>query len=179
MIVLRPRKMCWNPAMEHDPTDQCAHGEVEFTIDSVPFVSGEDAADVTVSAAALFLLRTLTYDHTAANPVAEASQLFPHCGFTALAAGTRFPVLVFGCNAGVDLEVVHADGMVTIRTGGGTEASVTEVEWRDAVLGFVDDVQAFYDGAPAREPLNDAAEDEGWATFWQEWRDRRLAPQRS
>jgi len=51
MIVLRPTEMCWNPAMEDDPTDQCAHGDVVFTIDSVPFVTGDDAEDVTVCAA--------------------------------------------------------------------------------------------------------------------------------
>jgi hypothetical protein len=177
MIVLRPTDMCWNPAMEDDPTDQCSHGNVEFTIDSIPFVTGEDGEDITVSAAALFLLRTLTHDHTAATPVAEDAQLFPHCGFTALAVSGRFPVLVVGCNVGVDLDVVHTDGLVTIRSRDGKEATVTEAEWRVAVLGFVDEVQTFYDASPPREPFDDATADEGWTAFWQEWGGRRAATQ--
>ena len=53
MIVLRPLEMCWNPEMEDDPTDQCAHGDVVLAIDSIPFVSGADGEHITVSAAAL------------------------------------------------------------------------------------------------------------------------------
>jgi hypothetical protein len=172
MIVLRPTELHW---ISDDPTDQCAHGGVVFTIDSIPFASGEDAQEITVSAAALFLLRTLSHDHTAARPVAEESQLFPHCGFTAYAVGGRFPVLVMGCNVGVDPDVVHSAGVVRIRSEEGQEATVTAVQWRDAVLGFVDEVQAFYDASPPRMPFNEATEDEGWLAFWEEWRDRRAA----
>jgi hypothetical protein len=50
--------------VENDRIDQCAHGDVAFTIDSIRFVGGEDGQFLTVSAAALFLLRTLTHDHT-------------------------------------------------------------------------------------------------------------------
>jgi hypothetical protein len=172
MIVLRPTDMCW---IDDDPTDQCAHGRVVFTIDSIPFASGEDAEDITVSAAALFLLRTLTHDHTAARPVAEESQLFPHCGFTAYDVSGRFPVLVMGCNVGVDPEVVHSDGTVTVRSKDGQEATVTEAQWRDAVLGFVNEVQSLYDTSPPRMPFNGNTEDEGWRAFWAEWRDRKAA----
>lgn len=178
MIDLRPTEMCWNPAMEDDPTDQCAHGGIVFTIDGVAFASGADAEDITVSAAALFLLRTLTYDHTRRHPVAEGSQLFPCCGFTAHPTAGRFPVLVHGCNVGVDVDVIHSSGTVTIRAEDGMEATVTEIEWRDAVVTFADEVQAFCDASPPREPFNDEFEDAGWAAFWQEWRDRRAAAER-
>jgi hypothetical protein len=172
MIVLRPTEMRW---IDDDPTDHCAHGRVVFTIDSTPFASGEDAEEITVSAAALFLLRTLTHDHRAARPVAEGSQLFPHCGFSAYEVSGRFPVLVMGCNVGVDPEVIHSDGTVTIRSQDGQEATVTDGEWRHAVLGFVNDVQAFYDASPSRVPFNESAEDEGWRAFWEEWRDLKAA----
>ena len=104
---------------DNDGTDQCAHGGVVFTIDAIPFVGGSDAEGVTVSAAALFLLRTLTHDHTAARPVAESSQLFPCCGHTAYPNDGRFPVLVLGCNVGIDVDVMHFTGTVTCaaRTG--------------------------------------------------------------
>ena len=161
--------------MEDDPTDQCAHGKVVFTIDSIPFATGDDAEDVTVSAAALFLLRTITHDHTAANPVAEASQLFPHCGFTALPHSGRFPTVVFGCNVGVDVDVIHSADMVTIRAASGQQATVTAAEWVDAVVEFVDEVQAFYDASPVRVPYTEGPDDEGWLAFWQEWSDRRAS----
>jgi len=175
MIVLRPTNISWLPVSKDDPTEQCAHGDVTFTIDSIPFATGKEAEFLTVSAAALFLLRTLSHDHTQAEPVAEASQLFPHCGFTAWADDGRFPVVVIGCNIGIDLEVVHSAGAVTIQAQDEEKATVTEAEWRDAVVGFVDEVQAFYDASPPRKPFGDPVDDEGWAAFWQEWRELRAA----
>jgi hypothetical protein len=174
-IVLRPTNLSWLPANRGNPTEQCAHGDVTLTIDSMPFVRGEEAEFLTVSAGALFLLRTLSNDHTEAEPVAEASQLFPHCGFTAYAVDGRFPVVVMGCNVGIDLEVVHSAGAVTIQAQEGEKATVTEAQWRDAVAGFVDEVQAFYDASPPRKPVGDPVDDEGWVAFWREWHDRRAA----
>lgn len=159
----------------HDrPTDQCAHGEVELTIDSTVFVARE-TSDVTVSAAGLFLLRTLSHDHTAVHPVTDGSQLFPHCGFSVFAVDGPFEVLVMGCGEGVDLDVVHASGAVTVRTKEGLEATVTTNEWRDAVLRFVAAVEAFYDASPTRQPFGESPDDEGWAAFWQEWHSRKAA----
>ena len=174
-IVLQPTAMCWITGAADDRTDQCAHGDVAFTIDSISFVGGSDSEGLTVSSAALFLLRTLTHDHTAASPVAEWSQLFPHCGFTAHPAAGRFPVVVHGCNVGIDINVTHTAGKIHLRGQDGTEATVAATEWRDAVVGFVDAVQAFYDAAPPRQPLDDSFEDEGWRAFWKEWGERRTA----
>lgn len=101
--------------------------------------------------------------------------MFPHCGFTAVATSGRFPVLVFGCKVGVDLDVIDSAGNVTIHAEDGKEAAVTAAKWRDAVVGFVDEVQAYYVASPPREPLNDSTADEGWLDFWQEWTDRRAA----
>jgi hypothetical protein len=173
MIVLRPTNISWL-ANTDDPTDRCAHGDVTFTIDSVAFVTGEAAEDVTVSAAALFLLRTLRHDNTEAEPAAD-SQLFPHCGHSVYAVDGPFPTLVMGCNLGTDLDVVHSAGTVTIRAQDGEQATVTEAQWRDAVFGFVDEVQAFYDASPPRKPSGDPVDDKGWVAFWREWRNRRAA----
>jgi hypothetical protein len=175
MIVLRPTNISWLPANEGNPTEQCAHGDVTFTIDALPFATGEAAEFLTVSAAALFLLRTLNHDHSQAEPVAKGSQLFPHCGHTVYVVDGLFPALVLGCNVGIDLEVVHLAGAVTIHAQDGAKATVTEVAWRDAVVGFVDEVQAFYDASPPRESSGDPFDDEGWAAFWREWHDRRAA----
>jgi hypothetical protein len=95
--------MRWITDSEDNVADQCAHGDVVFAIDSIPFAAGREAKDLTVSAAALFLLRTLAHDHTPAVPVAEDSQLFPHCGHAVYTSEERFPVLVLGCNDGIDL----------------------------------------------------------------------------
>ena len=103
-IVLQPTDMCWILGAENEVFDQCAHGGVVFTIDSITFVGSGDVESVTVSAAALFLLRTLTYDHTPATP---GSRLVATCAPVAGSMLIRlsvpqFPVLVMGCPTGTD-----------------------------------------------------------------------------
>ena len=81
-----------------------------------------------------------------------------------------------GCDMGVDsLVVVHSAGAVTIEAQDGEKATVSEAQWRDAVVGFVDEVQAFYDASPPRTPSGNPVDDEGWVAFWREWLDRRAA----
>jgi hypothetical protein len=88
MISLAAHELCWIKGGSDDPEDQCAHGKVALEIDGVSLVRPEDG-EWTVSAAALFLLRTLTADHTPERPVAEGSFSFPAvdsaCGSAATA----------------------------------------------------------------------------------------------
>ena len=171
--------MYWLGGPGDDRHDQCAHGGIELSIDETRFVPAAGAPDeFTVSAAGLFLLRTIEHDHSARHPVAEASQLFPHCGFSVFAQPGHFRVLVPGCDTGVDPEVEHRNGLVAIRAPGGGDATVTEREWADAVLGFAAAVEAFYEASPARIQFEESREREGWTAFWDEWRDRVEADRR-
>jgi hypothetical protein len=76
-IALSPTAMRWISDAEDNLADHCAHGDVVLAIDSIPFAAGREAKDVTVSAAALLFLRTLTHDHTQAAPVTEGLTAFP------------------------------------------------------------------------------------------------------
>jgi len=170
MINLRVQDFQWVKGKEDDPDDQCAHGRVLFQVNDTIFVKPADGI-WTISASALYLLRTLTEDHTIENPVSESNFLFPCCGFTVWPAGKRFNVLCMGCNTGVDIEIFHSDDMVSIKSPVGSE-KVSESEWAIAVLGFVTSVQDFYRASAFKVAIEDAYDKQGWAAFWQEWNER-------
>jgi hypothetical protein len=163
----------WVLGPTDDPADQCAHGSVLFQIDDTVFLQPEDGR-WTVSAAGLFLLRTLENDHTDTNPVSERNFLFPHCGHAAwLIEDGRFEVLCQGCDTGVNPEVIHTDGAVLIR--GEQEQVVSFQEWKDSVFAFADQVREFYDKCSQKVLPDEGIDREGWAGFWQEWHSRREA----
>ena len=76
MIRLAVHDLSWVTGRADDPEGQCAHGTVEFSADDRHFVRPEEG-ELTVSAAGLFLLRSLTDDNTPDNPIAECTLLFP------------------------------------------------------------------------------------------------------
>ena len=170
MIKLEPRELQWVKGFGDDPTDQCAHGRVLFEVDGTTFVRPEDGI-WTLSAAGLYLLRSLREGHSSSNPVAEGNLLFPCCGFFVVNIGTRFPVFCFGCPNGVDVEIGHSEGAVNISSAAGA-VSVPSEAWRRAVTSFTAIVYDFYRVSTPKEPISDQQEREGWAAFWQEWATR-------
>lgn len=97
-----------------DPKDLCAHGDVTFRL-------GEDVLldtngrDLTVSAAALYLLRTLSVPHTRELPVGD--HLFPCCGFAMRDIPGERDVAICGCPNGEDFEVLHQVQPPTLTRG--------------------------------------------------------------
>ncbi len=170
MIELKVQDFQWVKGSEDDPQDQCAHGRVQLKINNTEFVKPEDGI-WTVSASALYLLRTLSENHTVENPVSEGNFLFPCCGFNVWLRGIRFKVLCMGCPNGVDVEVLHHDDMILIRSSTGSER-VPKSEWASAVLGFVDSVRDFYRASLPKITIDDEFDRQGWAAFWQEWSER-------
>jgi len=67
MIKLELIDPHWINGHKDDPEDQCSHGNIRFVIDDLVIV--EPKGEWTVSAAALFLLRTVTRDHSAGKSV--------------------------------------------------------------------------------------------------------------
>jgi len=113
-MELRALELAWIKGREDDPADQCAHGRILFQVAN--FVRPEDGI-WTVSAAGLFLLRTLELDHTAENPVSEFNFLIPHCGNDAWKnKGSRFNVVCMGCNQGRNPEVTYRHNKILVRT---------------------------------------------------------------
>lgn len=169
MLILSLFEAHWLDAP--DPLDdQCAHGRVLLSVEGHEFVGPQDG-EITVSAAALNLLRTIDHDHTREAPVSEGGQLFPCCGFNVWLAGERFPVLIVGCPIGINLEIVHAAHGVVLRSKN-HEALVSEQCWRSAVVSFAESVLAFYGREPPRNPIDDPEDQKGWLAFWREYADR-------
>ena len=174
MITLRPTNLRWVQGVADDPKDLCAHGDVEFAIASDVVLDAVTGKDLTVSAAALYLLRTLSVPHTRDRPVGD--HLFPCCGFTMWEVADSPEVIICECPNGVDFEVTHQpDGTgVMVRALNGREWPVSWSEWRTAVFAFADTVSEFYAACSPKEP---PPEDEpGLRAFAAEWKRRRGEP---
>ena len=170
-LTLRTLNLRWIQDAADDPRDLCAHGNVEFCIDGDELLGPENDRTLTVSAAALYLLRTLALPHTRERPV--GSHLFPCCGFAMFEVAGEQDVGICGCCNGEDFEVLHrvsGDGVV-IRAADGREWQVKWPEWRTAVFEFADQVSAFYAVGSPKEP--EADDEAGFLKFASEWERRR------
>jgi len=139
---------------------------VEVSIDGVSLVTPDDG-DCTVSAAAIYLLRTLSQSHTAASRVGD--HLFPCCG-TMLDAGGP-DVLIIGCLGGSDFDVQREGDRIVLTHGSGAH-EVSFRAWSDAVCDFSDSVRAFYDRSLPRQP-SDEDDAKALRAFLTEWTRRR------
>jgi hypothetical protein len=174
-ITLRPTNLHWIKGDLDDPSDLCAHSPVDFQIDDLIIVSPSDG-DWSVSAAALYLLRTLEYDHTRLDPVSD--HLFPCCGHYMCEIDGEDDVLIVGCPHGADFQVTHTNGDVTIATGKGDQVRVPFIEWKQAVCAFSDAVKAFYERSMPKI-RGDDLDWNGFQKFLSEWSRRRSAADES
>jgi len=171
VVTLQPLKLHWIQGAADDPKDLCAHGDVEFRIrdDALLETNGKD---LTVSAAGLYLLRTLSVPHTKAAPVGD--HLFPCCGFAMYDIPDQEDVALCGCPNGEDFEVLHQVGGagVVVRSADGRDWQVVWPEWRAAVFRFADRVSEFYAAYSSKQPFSkdDAS---GFVKFKAEWERRR------
>lgn len=154
----------WIDSDKDDPQDLCCHGKVTARI------GAEQLEDYgTVSASALYLLKSLTEDHHTGND----NQMIPCCGHFLVANDTLTQVEIIGCPYGTDWEVEHVPGGVRITTEGGAETFVPMEEYREEVFRFADKVRAYYDQcAPKILPENEYNRN-GYIAFWNEWSRRR------
>lgn len=171
-LILEVTDLGWLGTGDDADRDQCVHGVATCTVGNIAITTRE----CNLTAASLFLLRTLEHDHTAWESVAPSNQLFPHCGHSWVVPGDRFPTLNIGCDNGNDLWGRHVDGAVDLALGEAAER-VSADGWEDAVARFADRLRAFYDASPPRRrssrSATDAMENEGWDAFWTEWVERR------
>lgn len=167
-IVLRALELSWLGDQPDDGHDQCAHGRVLLSVGDQRLVGAEDG-ELTLSAAALYLLRTLETDRIPGDGLADENQLFPCCGHSIYEADSG--IVIMGCPNGVDMSVITADGIVTVRRDERI-ATISSSAWRQAVLGFAEQVETFYSHSVPRTPIEDQLEAAGWRLFWQEWHQR-------
>ncbi len=170
MIDLFPSRLHWIKDDGRDcPADLCAHSPIRFEIDGQVLVSAEDG-DFTVSAASIYLLRSLTSNHRIDVNVHE--NLFPCCGHSIIDTGDS-DVQIIGCPNGVNFDVVHVTEELQIHSKQFGVCSMPEEKWRSAVLLFVDAVRDFYNASLPKQ-LSDEHDRFGFDKMFAEW-DRRRA----
>ena len=167
MISLIPTRLHWvKDEGEDDLNDLCAHSPIWFDIDGELLISPEDG-NFTVSAAAIYLLRTLEQDHTSENPVGE--HLFPCCGHAIYDTGED-DVVICGCSNGSDFSILHVGDTIQISTIDGQFYTVSIDQWRCAIMKFSDTVRQFYDSSLPKKPIQDDVA--GFAKMMDEWNRR-------
>ncbi len=89
---------CIDGSMD-DPDDLCLHGH------AIAYIGEEKLEyDCTVSATALYLLKTLTEDHI----IHEDNQMLPCCGHFYIPDAKLENVIISGCNNGIDWTVRYS-----------------------------------------------------------------------
>lgn len=123
----------------------------------------------TVSATALYLLKTLTEDKIMAE---YDIQMIPCCGHTMFANQDLTEVMISGCPNGTDWSTIHEGNSVRLILHTGQEEVVDLSAYREEVLRFAEKVEAFYNScAPKELPANEYDRN-GYIAFWNEWHRR-------
>ena len=158
----------WINGTKDDPKDMCLHGRMWVVIGGrMVELDGE----VTVSASALYFLKTLTEDHI----LNEDNQMLPCCGHYLVPLEDGKNVTIGGCPLGVDWTVLHEGKMVVVILEDGTRTSIPLELYKNEVFRFADEVEAFYRACSPKILHNDY-ERENWRLFWDEWHRRRNNP---
>ena len=104
----------WIQGTEDDPNDLCLHGH------AVAYIGNRRLEyDATVSATALYLLKSLTENHI----MYEDNQMLPCCGFFYLPNETLDNVVISGCPNGIDWTIKHENDDVVLILSDGIEES--------------------------------------------------------
>ncbi|MDR2904779.1 MAG: hypothetical protein LBU73_02345 [Helicobacteraceae bacterium] len=152
----------------NDKKDLCLHGKLFIRIGNEILSDFEDGS-WTLSAASLFLLRTLKMDY---NINDFENFLIPCCGYDMIAEENE-PFLVLGCATGIEWTIQHTkDGFVKHISQKGSEVKITEEEYRKIVFEFADKVEQFYKDHPRILPADEFYL-RGYNGFWREWRKMR------
>jgi hypothetical protein len=167
MITLSADNLTWLDTDGDSPDDLCAHSTVWFSVDGLEIVAPSE--EWTVSASAIYLLRTLERSHTKADPVGE--HLFPCCGFSMYAVDNSDDVLITGCPLGIDASVEHLGDRIKITAESGESKSVPKSQWFNAVLQFSASIREFYDSSAEKTFGDDVARD-GYNKMMSEWERR-------
>lgn len=154
----------WIDGTKDDPEDLCLHGHVKVQIGDT-FL--EDHG--TVSATALYLLKSLTEDKIITNNI----QMIPCCGHFMIASDDLSGVQIIGCNSGTDWSVIHEADKVRIVLASGKEEIIDFLDYREEVFRFADRVEAFYNACTPKNIPEDEFDRNGYIAFWNEWHRRR------
>ena len=156
----------WIDGSADDPEDLCLHGL------AMACIGGERLEyDCTVSATALYLLKTLTEDHI----IHEDIQMLPCCGHFYVPDNALENVYISGCGNGIDWTVKHNGRNVILISESGTETTVSLEEYRQEVYRFADKIERYYQSCSPKILPDDPFTRDGYTAFWNEWHRRRNA----
>lgn len=157
--------LAWMGGAADDPRDLCLHGHAKATIGDRTL----EYEDATVSATALYLLKSITEDHLSHAD----NQLLPCCGFFLLPNEALDNVVIVGCDNGVDWSILHDGDFIRLRLDDGYEEIVPLEAYQAEVFRFADKIEAFYAACTPRVLPADEFDRNGYLAFWNEWRRRR------
>lgn len=156
--------LSWIDGKKDDAKDLCLHGHVVVMI-------GKNILeyDATVSATALYLLKTLTKDHI----ISKEIQMLPCCGHFLVPNEDLSEVEIIGCDHGIDWSVIHDNDFVKLILDNGEESIVDLEEYKAEVLKFADKIEDFYNSCSSKILPSDQFERDGYLAFWNEWHRRK------
>ena len=164
VFKIKADKFEWIGGAADDPQDRCLHGHVKVQFGDTVL---EDIG--TVSATALYLLKTLTEDKVMAH---HDIQMIPCCGHFLIANNELTEVQISGCDTGTDWSTIHEGNSVRLILPSGQEEVVTLREYQYEVLDFAKSVKKFYDACTPKEIPEDEFDRNGYIAFWNEWQRR-------
>lgn len=165
MFTINIEKLHWISGNEDDPRDLCLHGVVSVNIGKEFFKES-----CTVSATALYLLRSVKENHITEELEGE-SQMLPCCGIL-VSDEDNTSVIIVNCLNGVDWTVIHNDNLVNITTESGTEAIVNIEDYKKTVFEFADKIENFYKKSSPKI-FEDDFNKNAYIAFWNEWKKFR------
>jgi len=168
MFSLEITRMHWHYD-EDDTRDLCLSGDVVVRIGDT--VLEDD--NCCISAAALFLLRTLTEDHIYAPVETRYMPILPCCGHAMWPQENSNDVFICGCPNGTDFDVHHLNDAVQISPPHGKPVTVPLEDYRNTVHDFADQVMAYYHACQPKTMPEDDHDRKGYIAFWREFSRRR------
>lgn len=126
----------WIDGSKDNPDDLCLHGKMYTVIGEQKLVHD---GSVTVSASALYFLKTLTEDHI----INKDNQMMPCCGHMIIPNEDGKTVTIAGCTQGVDWTVLHEGENVKIILEDGAKIIVPLEMYKNEVFKFADEISAF------------------------------------
>ena len=141
--------------------DRCIHGKVIFKSGNKLL---SDETEWCVSASAYRFLHTLFNNHF----MGAEDFLIPCCGHTMIPSEDKLSVSIFGCDNGIDFNIIHEEDHIVIVTADRAEYRIPFEEYKNAVISFAEQVMAFYESSPPRE-FEDDYDKDGYGAFVTEW----------
>ncbi len=164
MFRIEVDNLGWIDMRKDNCEDLCLHGYVTVYIGKRKL-----AYKATVSATALYLLKSLTEDHI----IYKDNQMLPCCGFCLIADDKLENVVISGCPNGIDWSVLHKGETVQLILEDGSETVLSLYEYKQEVFQFVDKIEKFYKFSLPRILPTDEFDRNGYIAFWNEWHRRR------